>query len=115
MMHKYDLVVLRRNHAANPFSTCEEQEPIFGTHYVIGRRDEKYDPIDVFIPDDEAMHVTSNFYVFTCMWLQDRFIQRALQDFDNPKRKMTNMSTLHRRWDIRGHPLYKEAYDSLVE
>ena len=116
MMNKYDLVLLSRVHAEDPYSAdLEEQEPIVGTHYVVGLRDEKYDPTDVFTPDGEERHVTSNFCVFGCMCMRDRFIQQALQNFDNPKRKMTKMSTLHRRWDIRGRPLYKEVYNSLVD
>ena len=50
MIDKYDLVVLSRVHAENLFSAdLEDKEPIVGTHYIIGRRDEKYDPIDIFM------------------------------------------------------------------
>ena len=86
---------------------------ILGTHYKISRRDKKYDPIDVFIPDDETILVISNFYVHLSFWIRDRYIQRAMQDYNNSNRKMNNLNTLHARWDIRTHPLYEVAYTRL--
>ena len=83
-----------------------------GTHYVIRRRDGKYNEVDVFVPDDENDHAVSNFYMFTSFRIRCRYIQRALMD--HPTRSMTQMSTLHKRWDIRGHPLYKDRYDLMV-
>ena len=67
---------------------------ILGTHYKISRRDKKYDPIDVFIPDDETILVISNFYVHLSFWIRDRYIQRAMQDYNNSNRKMNNFSQL---------------------
>lgn len=98
--------------AVHPF-TNDSASNIIGIHYKISRRDKKYGPIDVFIPDDESIHASSNFYIHTAFWVRCRFIQRAL--LDHPTRKYSNISTLHKRWDIRGHPLYQEKYESLVE
>ena len=33
---------------------------------------------------------------------------------NHPKRSMAHMSTLHKRWDIRGYLLYKERYELMV-
>ena len=88
MMFKYDLVVLTRmDNAPNPFPHLLDSGETFGTHDGIGCRVNKSEPIDVFIPDNKDAHVTSNFYVHTCMLMRDRFIQRALMDVEDSDKK----------------------------
>ena len=58
MLDKYDLVVVEKiDGATDPFvNPLDLEEHVrVGTHYKVGRRDKKYDPIDVFNPDDEKM------------------------------------------------------------
>ena len=38
-----------------------------------------------------------------------------MMDCPNKARKMWNISTLHRRWDLCRHPLYKVKYNSLID
>ena len=83
-----------------------------GTKYTMVRGDRKYKTVTVFIPDDTTLHAKSDFYSHTSFWIRCRYIQRAL--LDHPTRGMNDMSTLHTRWDLRRHPLYKVKYDSLV-
>ena len=83
-----------------------------GTKYTMVRGDRKYKTVTVFIPDDTTLHAKSDFYRHTSFWIRCRYIQRAL--LDHPTRGMNDMSTLHTRWDLRRHPLYKVKYDSLV-
>ena len=91
----------------------EDEEPLLGTKYKIARADGKYDPVTVFIPNDPTCHATSDFFKHQTFWCRDRFIQLAL--LHHPSRGMDQMGTIHKRWDIRRHPLYKEKYNSLKE
>ena len=90
----YNTTSIFHHPECNVGSDRNQAETPKGTHYKIRCRDGKYNTVDALF------------------WIRCRYIQCALMN--HPKRSMSHMSTLHKQWDNRGHPLYKERYDLMV-
>ena len=109
-------VVLVQYEVTNPLKqTPTECYPsrVHGTLYLIRAKESsnENDNIILFVPREIVYHCQSNYYVHTAFWIRGRYIQRALV-INSCLRNHTD--TIHKQWDIRGHPLFNEVRENFA-
>ena len=70
----YNTTSIFHHPECNIGSVGNQSETPKGTHYKIKRRDEKYNTVDVFVPDDDNEHAVGIFFIFTLFWVRCRYI-----------------------------------------
>ena len=85
---------------------------VYGALYVIRIKGNSNvnNAVMVFVTNDVAYHCQSNYYVHTAFWIRDRYSQHALVI---GSRLRSHTDTIHKLWDIRGHPLFNEVLEKL--
>ena len=103
---------------SSPIRSSVSGPAVKGTVFIVVSKKNEHQKYTVFIPDrvegapSSEQYCQSDSPIHTSFLIRDRSIQRALMA--HPTRGMDN-STLHERWWIPNHPLFKDVLHSMTE